>query len=147
MASKTEEKKEAHRLFVYGGLNLKEISKLYGVSPTTLSKWNKDENWETQRAAQKVTRESLIQQYYTMLANINKKVFDDKNGIPDATDTDKMSKIQASISAMDKNYDLAAYYSVLSELVEIISNINNDHAKLLGGYMLEFMKEKAKKLK
>lgn len=147
MASKAEEKKEAFRHFVYGGLTLKQISSITNVSQTTLSKWNNEDNWEAQKAALTVTRENLIQQYYVMLSNINKEILENKDGVPDAKDADKIYKIQGTIAALDKNYDLAAYYTVLSELVETISLTNTEHAKLLGNYMLEFIKEKAKKLK
>lgn len=146
MAKKSEEKKQAYSLFVFAGLSFREISSITGVSTTTLSKWNNDENWEAQKAAQKVTRENLIQQYYVMLSNINKDI-QDKGGVPDAKDADKINKIQASIASLDKNYDLTSYYTVLSELVQFIQEDNAEHAKMLGYYMLEFIKQKAKKLK
>lgn len=146
MAKKSEEKKQAYSLFVFAGLSFREISSITGVSTTTLSKWNNDENWEAQKAAQKVTRENLIQQYYVMLSNINKDI-QDKGGVPDAKDADKINKIQASIAGLDKNYDLTSYYTVLSELVQFIQEDNAEHAKMLGYYMLEFIKQKAKKLK
>ena len=72
---------------------------------------------------------------------------ENKTGIPDAGDTDMMSKIYKSITAIDKNYDLATYHTCLSEVIMAIQDINSEHAKLLGSYMLDFIKEKAKKLK
>jgi hypothetical protein len=146
MAKKTEEKKQAYSLYVYGGLTLKEIGAITKVSQTTLSIWNNDENWEAQKAGQNVTREKLIQQYYVMLASINQAIVDAK-GIPTAADADKIFKIQATISSLDKNYDLGSYYTVLRELIEYVNPINPDDAKKLGDYMLEFIKEKAKRLK
>lgn len=134
-------------MYVHGGLNLKEISGILNVSQTTLSKWNNDENWEAQRAAQSVTRTKLIQQYYVMLSNINKDIIDNNKGIPDAKAADKIFKIQATISSLDKNYDLGGYYTVLKELVEHINSIDNGHAKIFGDYMLEFIKIKAQQLK
>lgn len=147
MAKKSEEKKQAYSLYVFGGLTLKEISDIVKVSQTTLSQWNNAENWEATRAAQTVTREKLIQQYYVMLSEINKKIADEKRGIPDAKDADMIYKIQATISSLDRNYDLGGYSTVLREVLEYITELNHEHSKQFGDYMLQFIKDKAKKLK
>ncbi len=146
MASKAEEKKQAYTLFVHGGLTFKEISEIIKTSRATLSRWNIEENWEAQKASLKVTREKLIQQYYLMLAKINEDIAA-KGGVPDAKDADKIYKIQGTITALDRNYDLASYNTVLQEMVTFINDTNPEHAKTLGAYMLDFIKEKAKKLK
>ena len=146
MAKKTVEKKQAYSLYVHGGLTLKEISAITKVSQTTLSIWNNEENWEAQKAGQNVTREKLIQQYYVMLSAINQAITE-ANGIPTAADADKIFKIQATITSLDKNYDLGSYYTVLRELIEYVNPMNGDDAKKIGDYMLEFIKDKAKRLK
>lgn len=147
MANKTEEKKQAYTLFVHGGLTFKEISEIINTSRTTLSRWNTEENWEAQKASLKVTRENLIQQYYLMLSAINADIKENSKGIPTTGDADKIFKIQSTIAALDKNYDLAAYNTVLQEIITFINDMNAEHAKILGAYMLDFIKEKAKKLK
>ena len=147
MASKAGEKKQAYTLFVHGDLTLKEISEIIHTSRATLSRCNIEENWEAQKASFKVTRENLIQQYYLMLSAINKDIKEKSNGIPSSGDADKIYKIQSTIAALDKNYDLASYNTVLQEMVTFINDTNPENAKVLGAYMLDFIKEKAKKLK
>ena len=68
-AKKKEEKQQAYHLFVHGGLSLTQIHELIGVSKPTLTKWNQEENWQSQKAAQSLYN-SIIRCYLTSIKTL-----------------------------------------------------------------------------
>lgn len=143
---KKEEKNKAFELFCDTDLTQKEIAAVVHTSPQQLSKWVKDGNWDIHRSARRVTTEQLILDWYQQISLINKKIKEEQEGMPTPAQVDMMNKIKDNIAGMVKKYNLSAYHSVLKECLEWLMKANSEGAKTFGPLMLEFLKEKAKKL-
>ena len=144
--AKTEEQIKAYDLFCNTMLMQKEIASVVNVSAQQMSKWVKDGNWEMYRTAHQTSLPSLIQSFYLQLAEINKSIRKDFNGIPQNDHTDSISKITSAIEKLNKKHNLSAYHQVLRECLEWMLKWNAEKAKIFGPAMLEFLKEKAKSL-
>lgn len=143
---KTAEKKQARDLFVNSGLNFKEISPIVKVAPRHLSKWAKEDDWETQKAAQNITVEKLISNWYGILKNINDEIISNQKGIPTSAQTDQQSKIADAIFKLSRKNNLSMYHLVLKEFLEELQTIEPDAAKSYSSHMLDFLKRKANHL-
>lgn len=142
---KPEEKQKAYDLFCNTDLTQKEIAAVVGVSTQHMNKWVKTGNWEIYRTAGKVTLEKIIHGYYLQLSAINQEIAKQEH-IPTNAQNDSICKITSSIATLNKKYNLSAYHSVLREFVEYLLTVDVNSAKILGPLMLEFLKEKAKRL-
>lgn len=142
---KTDEYNEGYDLFCNTDLNQKEIAKVIAVSEAHLSKWIKENDWELDKVAQKVTVEKIIRDLYRQISAINKLAQTEKR-IFEPGETDSIIKITNSIEKLRKKHNLSAYHAVLRECLNWMMKADNEKAKVFGPIMLEFLKEKAQKL-
>ncbi len=145
-AKKTEERKQARDLFVNSGLNFKEISLIVKVAQRHLSKWCKDDSWDTQKQAQNITVEKLIANWYGILKRLDDEIVTKQDGLPNPAQTDQLSKIADAIWKLSKKNNLSMYHLVLKEFLEELQVTDADDAKKFAPYMLDFLKRKASHL-
>lgn len=110
----TNLKEIAKTLYLNGTLQ-KEIAERLGVSPQTIVKWVKADNWDTLRAARQVTRTELVNK---TLASIN-QLLDNvlQSGDPDAMTGlgDKLSKLAGAIEKLDKKATVVDFIEAFIE--------------------------------
>ncbi len=99
MAKKTDEKKEFARILYMNGTSQKEISEKIGVSKQTVNKWVAQHNWAELRAAQNISRPELINK---ILRAIDKELEDNLNNPGQKANSDRLSKLAATIKSLDK---------------------------------------------
>jgi len=142
---KTEERKQARDLFVNNGLSLKECAAIVKTTASHVGKWAKEDNWQVQKAAQQVTAEKIIANYYGMLSKISEAIITG-DGVPTSAQADQISKITDSIYKLAKKNNLSMYHTVLKEFLNDLLSIDNEAAKKFSDYMLDFIKRKASQL-
>lgn len=143
--AKTQERLQGKELYVSSSLTLKQVSDIIKVNPTLVGKWAKEDEWELQRNARQATAEMIIANYYTMIANDQKKIMEEQR-TPTPAEMDKLHKMADSIEKLKKKMNIGNYYNVLTEFAKYLMDIDNESAKQFAPIMLEFMKEKVKQL-
>ena len=88
-----KEKKELASLYYFNGESQKTIAEKIGVSTVTISKWVRENGWDSKRAAKTITRKELVAK---MLNQINEKL-ESKEWT-----ADEMAKATAAIEKLDK---------------------------------------------
>ena len=105
MATKKEleEKKDYARILYLQGENQKVIAEKTGVSAQTITKWVSAEGWQTQRAAQNITRPELVNKLLKTIDTLIENV--SKSGDPEAIAGlgDKLAKFSATIERLGKH--------------------------------------------
>lgn len=143
--SKTEERQQGADLFVNSSLTFKQVAQIIKVSPTKVGQWAKEDKWEIQRTARQATAENIIANYYTMIANEQKKAIEEQRSLSPA-EMDKLHKMADSIDKLKRKMNIGTYYNVLSEFLKDISEINTDASKLFAPLMMNFLRDKVKQL-
>jgi transposase-like protein len=113
-----DEKKElALALYLNTDKTQKEIAGSVGISERSMSKWVVDGEWEIQKTALSITGKSLIAAFYNQLNELNEAIRarDKGSRYPTSEEADIMSKIKASIIAIDKKNNLSTYVEVFEE--------------------------------
>lgn len=125
-------------LYVEQGLDGKEVSRLLKISETTISKWNKNEGWEQQRAARRLSPDKLILRYYEQ----SERIIDaaDKEDRPLTTgEVDALAKLSTSIARLDKRTDASIVMSVLRNYNNYLLTVNPELAKQNTDYQLQYV--------
>lgn len=106
MAKQTDKQKEIARVLFMQGQQQKTIAETVGVSEKTISKWVKDNNWGSIKAAANITRPELVNK---LLGTIN-KLLDHVSSTEDPTVlsglSDKLAKFAAVIEKLDKKANI-----------------------------------------
>ena len=104
-----KEKKELASLYYFNGESQKTIAEKIGVSTVTISKWVRENGWDSKRAAKTITRKELVAK---MLNQINEKL-ESKEWT-----ADEMAKATAAIEKLDKQTNVVT-------VIEVFSAYNN----------------------
>lgn len=125
-------------LYVEQGLDGKEVSRLLKISETTISKWNKNEGWEQQRAARRLSPDKLILRYYEQSERIIDAADDEERPLTTG-EVDALAKLSTSIARLDKRTDASIVMSVLRNYNNYLLTVNPDLAKQNTDYQLEYV--------
>lgn len=125
-------------LYVEQGLEGTEVSRLTGISETTISKWNNNEGWEKQRAARRLSPDKLIQRYYEQSERIIDAADEQKRPLTTG-EVDSLAKLSISIARLDKRADASIVMSVLRNYNNYLLTVNPDLAKQNTDYQLEYV--------
>lgn len=138
---KNSEKKElAKQLFLHTNLTQKEIAEKVHVMPKTMGKWCKD--WRVIKAAKSSTKDHTIARLYGGIDLILKAAEDENRPITDS-EADKISKINKTISTIDKDLDLAIYIQVFEEYNRFLMPLNQELTRENNSYQDKFINIKA----
>lgn len=119
MGKQTKEReRELARFYFMQGMEQKEIAERVGVSPVTVNRWAKNDNWALKRAATTISRKEIV---VKMLMDLNEKL--DNNEIT----PDEMAKVTASIERIDKQTNVVTVIDVFTSYNRwLISRMNLD---------------------
>lgn len=128
----------AHEYYM-AGLSQKDIAAKVGVSQQTVTRWVKEGQWESIRAARTITRRELVNK---MLAQINDKL-EQGNWSPD-----EMVKATAAIEKLDKQTNVVTVIEVFSAFnkwlvsrMQIDPELTPDMVKFMNRYQDTFISE------
>ena len=103
--SRLDKERELARLYYMQGDAQKEVADRVGVSAQTMSRWVRDGQWDTLRAAHTVSRKELV---VKMLAQINQRLEDG-----DWT-ADEIVKAASAIEKLDKQTNIVTVIEVFT---------------------------------
>lgn len=137
MTSITNSKKKeiAEDLYIRAGLTAKEISNQIDISEVTLSKWKKEGDWEKRKLEVSL---SPLRIKELLLAEAHKIA----NGDVSKIDSDKLSKIMASIDRLDNRVSVRVIMDVFREFDNYMAEINPKMAIEFTVYHKKFLQHR-----
>lgn len=98
-----EDKKDYARILFMQGDTQKVIAEKTGISPQTITKWVNNEGWQTQRAANNITRPELVNKLLKSIDTLIDSVSQSDDPEAMAGLADKLAKFSAAIERLDKH--------------------------------------------
>lgn len=91
-----------------------EIVKKVGIADRTLSRWIKENDWHTRRAASSITRDQLVNKTLSVIDSLLERALEEKNS---AKLADQLSKLAGAIRNLDKQ-------SSVVDIVQVFMTFN-----------------------
>ena len=112
--SRAKKRELAKQIYLRDNLTLKEIADMVDVSQKSLSKWVKEEKWDTEKSAYTITREQQIQRIYGHISAINQAVSEREppGNVPDAKEADTLNKLATAIKKLENEVGIAEVIGV-----------------------------------
>jgi predicted transcriptional regulator len=134
--TKDEQRSAAKDLFMLGR-DQQVIARTLAVSQTTMTKWAKDGNWREERARKNGMHESISARILTLIdyqiEALEELTKDHRSSgklkLLDKGEIDALSKLFATIKGKDISW--SQYVNVTKELIEFLSERDNELAKLV----------------
>ena len=133
--SNSKKKEIAEDLYIRAGLTAKEIASQIDVSEVTLCKWKKDGDWENRKHEVSLSPLKIKE---LLLAEAHKIA----NGDVSTIDSDKLSKIMASIDRLDKRVSVRVLMDVFREFDNFMAEINPKMAIEFTVYHKKFLQHR-----
>ena len=140
---KKQAKELARGLFLKSQMSKKQIAAQVGVTEATMRKWVRDSQWDTQKEAETITRDVLLQDAYKQLSAVNKDIKENMNNIPDKKMSDVKATLRKEIEALSDN-PLHIVVEVVSEFNAWLSRKYPKKLEVLVPLASEFIEKKAK---
>lgn len=102
---------QAEQLYVHGK-TLEEISLVTGVSPTSLSKWKNEHDWDSKRKKYRATGAGSAFILEDAIAQVLGRI--EENGI-DSGDADEIVKLTKALKELRKSDDLFAMTTIVMD--------------------------------
>ncbi|NJM13980.1 MAG: hypothetical protein HC896_00095 [Bacteroidales bacterium] len=131
---KLSEKREvAKQLFLYSGLNQKEIADNLSVTEKTVSRWGTDGKWKELRGAMSSTKDELIRNTYLHIAAVQDNINSEKRA-PTVSETDEILKLSKVIEILDKKVTLAQIIQVFRDFENFLMPIDAELTRKINKY-------------
>jgi len=136
----------AKELFLTGKHQQKEIAKMVSVSEKTITRWVKVGKWEFLRSALTTTKESVLSNWYSQLAEINNNIAGREEGsrFPTSSESDRIIKISASIKKMETESGIADITSIATGFCEFVRQYDVEKAKEISDHFNAYIESKIK---
>lgn len=147
--SNQEKKDLAKKLFLQDAYTQKEIAQKVDVSEQTMSKWVREEEWESMRKSLTTTKAEQLAFLYDILAKMTaegKKALadDDPKTNPDY---DGISKISKAIERLEKETNVGEMMQTGMLFLKFLKTEDIDLAKQFNHYFMLFIQEQMQKAK
>ncbi len=113
------------------------------VSENSLGRWIKDDGWKDLRAAQTASVGSIIARNLRAIEKIHQAAEDEDRALTD-NEADRIAKLSASMSKLDKSIDPSTRWQVLYDFLLYYKTRNADAAiacsKVMPDYVNHVMK-------
>ena len=121
--NKQQQKELARMYYILQGLTARETAEKIGVSEKTLSKWIEDNGWKALKAGELTKPDKLIGSCYDNIIAIQDAVRNEKRAMT-SKEADAIYKISLTIKAVNKEFSIDVYSSVLQEYFNFIKTID-----------------------
>jgi transcriptional regulator with XRE-family HTH domain len=113
------------------GYTLKDIAEAVGVTPNTITKWKKADDWEGSAAVLLTTRHEQLKRYYLMLTDQNDMIMARPEGQRHFTksEADAMSQTIKAIEALEKDMKLGTIIDVFTKFLKFASQVDMKQTK------------------
>lgn len=95
-----EMRARCRKLYCFEGHSIPEISRLTGVSESTLRRWRADESWEDQRIQQAVSGRMVAEQLKMQVHRIVQQA-NEEGRLLDTSEVDRIRKMRKDIQKLD----------------------------------------------
>lgn len=140
-----QQKKEwAKLLYTKEHLPQVEIAERVGVTPQTINRWVKRENWELLQASLTVTREEQLGMLYRQIAEFNRNISNRPEGerFANAKEADAINKLAAAIAKMERETGLGEIISAFQQFLDFLRKTDIELSKRFIPLMDAFVKSK-----
>lgn len=140
-----KQKKEwAKLLYTKEHLPQVEIAERVGVTPQTVNRWVKRENWDLLQASLTVTREEQLANLYRQVAEMNKNISSRPEGerFANAKEADAINKLAAAIAKLERETGLGEIISSFQQFLGFLRKTDIELAKTFIPLMDAFVKSK-----
>lgn len=144
-----EKKDLAKTLYIQGAYTQKEIAGKVGVSEQTMSKWVRDEDWDSLRKSLTTTKAEQLAFLYEILAKMTaegKKALEDDDPKTNP-DYDGISKISKAIERLEKETNIGEMLQTGMLFLKFMKAEDLDLAKTFNTYFMLFIQEQMQKAK
>lgn len=114
------------------------------ITPKSLSKWIKDERWDTEKSAYTVTREQQIQRLYGHISAINEAISarDAGQNVPNAKEADTLNKLATAIRKLENEICISEVIAASIKVCNFLRAKGEvDAAKTMAGWFNAYIKE------
>lgn len=125
-----------------------EIARRVGIAERTLTRWIKNGDWHSRRAATNITRDELINKTLKLIDGLLEKSFED-NSTDSSGLADKLSKLAGTIKNLDKQANVVDIIQVfmtfnrwLMNRQAIDATLTDDLIKTINRYQDTFINER-----
>ena len=141
-----KQKKEwANLLFIRERqMTQKAIAEKVGVSEKTLSKWVRDEQWETLRKSLLVTKEEQLRRLYNQIDSLTVQIEQRPESWATSKEADTLSKITTSIRNLETETSISEVFEVGKKFITWLQLNDLEKAKEIVDYYDGFIKDQLK---
>lgn len=142
--SRAKKRELAKQLYLRDNLSQKEIADMVDITPKSLSKWIKDERWDTEKSAYTVTREQQIQRLYGHISAINEAISarDAGQNVPNAKEADTLNKLATAIRKLENEIGISEVIAASIKVCNFLRAKGEvDAAKTMAGWFNAYIKE------
>lgn len=125
---KGKKKEDAQELYMKG-FEQKQIAQMIGVTEATVSRWQKEGSWKERRAALSLTRPELVNKLLLTIDTLIEQVNASNDPTAIAGLADKLSKLSATVSKLDKQttvVDAIEVFTYFAKWLEARAKTNPD---------------------
>lgn len=128
--SKNELREVAQILYMQNYLQ-KEIARKLGVSAQTITRWSKEDNWDTLKKSLLTSKNKRISELYDELAEFNRMIQNKEEGMRFATskEADARRKLIRDISELEKKYNIGQTTVIARDFVLFCKDFDFDFSK------------------
>lgn len=141
---KNNKKKVIAHDYFRQGISQIEICSKVDISPQTLCRWVKEGGWKDERKSITQTRQELLRQYHTQLAELNDTILSREEGkrIPSKAEADIITQLTNTIKKIENEADISGIISVMVDFLEFVRKQQPDKALELSAFSDAFIKSK-----
>ncbi len=142
--SRQKKRELAKQIYLRDNLSQKEIAEMVDVSQKSLSKWIRDERWDTEKSAYTITREQQIQRLYGHISAINETISQREPGknVPNAKEADTLNKLATSIKKLENEVGISEVITACTKICNFLRGKGQiEAAKEAAGWFDAYIKE------
>lgn len=137
--SKDKEKSLAEQLYLFSKKTQAQIAEDLGVSEKTFTKWKEDGDWERQKAARTLGKDSLVSKLYLQALKITDTA-EQENRTLNSKEMDAIMKIVKSIDTLERKVNVPNAISVFESFNGFLIKLNPKLAEQIIEYQSKFLK-------
>ncbi len=131
-----------YEMYINSQKNASEIAKITGVSSSLISRWSREDDWDSIRVAKSVTRNNIISQVYINIKDLQEKAKDEGRAI-NSKESDQIYKLACTIEKMDQKLSLHHFITCMEEFMDYMRDVNPVLNKQMADYYNDFIQGRA----